>query len=158
MERSGLACRLATVAAMSSAVRPASAYIASGAAWSMKRSGRVIVRTASVPSSKPSPAIHCSTIAPKPPTLPCSRVTSARCVSASRRISAWSSGLAKRASASVTLRPFASSSATALRASPRCAPKLRMATSVPSWITRPRPISSGVPTSGISTPSPSPRG
>ena len=40
--------------------------------------GSVMVRICARPSSNPSRARSCSTIAPKPPTAPCSTVTSAR--------------------------------------------------------------------------------
>ena len=67
-------------------------------------------------------------------------------------------GLAKRASATVVDRPMPASVSAALSASARRVPSDRMATCLPSRMMRPLPIGSGTPTSGISMPTPSPRG
>ena len=61
--------------------------------------------------------------APKPPTAASSTVTATSCVVSSLRMSASSSGLAKRASATVVEKPRAPSSSAARRDSPRRAPK-----------------------------------
>jgi hypothetical protein len=53
---------------------------------------------------------------------------------------------------------YAASSSAAFKHSARRVPKERIAIVLPSRSTRPRPISSGTPRSGISTPTPSPRG
>ena len=140
------------------ASRPACSYWRAGEAWSMKRSGRTIGRTFRPWSSKPVVARCCSTWLAKPPTAPSSIVISTSCSRASRRIRSVSSGLAKRASATVVLRPLAPRSSAATRHSPRRVPKLRMAILLPSRSTRPLPISSGVPRAGSSMPTPSPRG
>jgi hypothetical protein len=54
--------------------------------------------------------------------------------------------------------PRAASASQAASTSARRVPKDRIATRPPSRIMRPLPISSGTPRSGISTPTPSPRG
>ncbi len=64
----------------------------------------------------------------------------------------------KRASATVVESPCASSVSAASSAAASRVPSDRIATLVPSRMIRPRPISRGTPRSGISQPTPSPRG
>ena len=79
---------------------------------SMKMSGKTIERTSTPPSRRPCSGNVCSTCEPKPPIDPSSIVIRTSCSSARLKISSTSSGLAKRASATVVERPnFASSSA-----------------------------------------------
>ena len=75
-------------------------------------------------------------------------VTSTSCSRASRSTSSTSSGLAKRASATVVERPWLASCSAALRQSPSRVPNESSATAVPSRTMRPLPISSGTPISG----------
>ena len=69
-----------------------------------------------------------------------------------------SSGLAKRASATVAGRPKPASCSAAMRHSGSRAPNDSSATAEPSRNTRPLPIGSGVPRFGRAMPVPSPRG
>src|SRR4029079_2503252 len=86
--------------------RPAFAYMAGGESWSMNTSGRIMLRTLKfVRSSAPDSAKYCMTCAPKPPIAPSSTVTSSSCSRARRRTRSVSSGLAKRASATVVDMP-----------------------------------------------------
>ncbi|MNX91322.1 hypothetical protein D3C86_1233970 [compost metagenome] len=110
------------------------------------------------PSSAPFSASSCRTKAPKPPMAPSSTVIRHSCSRARRRIMSASSGLAKRASATVAETPRAASRSAAFSDSCKRVPSDRMATEVPSRTMRPLPISSGAASSGISTPTPSPRG
>src|SRR5271165_2056771 len=134
------------------------AYMAAGSSCSWNRSGKTIERARSAPSSRPCSRRRCMTCEPNPPIDPSSIVISASCSSASLRIRSMSSGLAKRASATVVERPNLSSSSAALRHSARRAPRLRRATSPPSRTTRALPILSGRGNSGSGDPTPSPRG
>ncbi len=85
----------------------------------------------------------CKTWLPKPPTAPSSTVTRTSCSRASRRISSSSSGLAKRASATVADSPKAASCSAALRHSGKRVPSDNSATAEPSRRMRPLPIASG---------------
>src|SRR5688572_18909659 len=149
---------LSTVSTMPSASSPASAYCLSGLSWSWKRSGRRMVRSFRPESIRPSSLAKVRTWAPRPPTAASSTVTQTSWVVASRRISASSSGLAKRRSATVVESPLPSSMSAALSASASRVPSERIATFLPSRTTRPLPISSRSGVSGSATPVPLPRG
>jgi len=86
---------------MCGALSPASSYCFGWLLWSIGRSGSVIGRNFSPPSSMPRHARCCITSEQNPPAAPSSTITSAACSRASRSTSATSSGLAKRASATV---------------------------------------------------------
>ena len=120
----------------------ASSYCFSGLSCSWKRSGSRMVRIFRPPSTSPSSLASVSTCAPSPPIDASSTVTATSCVVSSLRISALSSGLAKRRSATVVDRPFASSSSAAFSASASRVPSDRIATVLPSRTMRPLPISS----------------
>ena len=90
------------------AFSPASSYCFFGFSWSMKRSGSAHAAGSSGRGrAGRASARCCSTKLPKPPTEPSSMVISTSCSRASRSTSAVSSGLAKRASATVVDRPRA---------------------------------------------------
>src|SRR5262249_10163889 len=69
-----------------------------------------------------------------------------------------SNGLAEPASATRRGRPWAARAPTASRPCESRVPSESSATLVPSRRMRPLPISNGTPNSGMSTPTPSPRG
>jgi hypothetical protein len=58
----------------------------------------------------------------------------------------------------VVVKPCEASVSAAARQCAKRVPKLKSATELPSRTMRPLPISSGTPNSGMSTPTPSPRG
>src|SRR5262245_16790403 len=147
-----------TLATMPLASSPALAYIAAGQCWSMNTSGNTMQRTLRPLSKTPCSASVCRTCEPKPPIEPSSTVTSTSCSRASRRMRSTSSGLAKRASATVVVSPCAASVSAASMHSARRVPNDNSATELPSRMIRPLPISSWMPNSGMSTPTPSPRG
>src|SRR3984957_17680928 len=147
-----------TLATMPLASSPARAYIAFGESWSRNSSGRTMERIRKPPSSMPCSARVCMTCEPNPPIEPSSMVRRISCSRASLRISSRSSGFMKRASAMVVESPWAASSSAAFSHSPRRVPKDNSAILLPWRTMRPLPISSGMPTSGISMPRPSPRG
>ena len=89
---------------------------------------------------------------------PSSRVINNSWFSESTFIKSTSSGLANLASATVTEMPNCSNSSDASSASLRCAPKLNIATLLPSLQILPFPSSRTSPLSGSSTPIPSPLG
>src|SRR6266446_754075 len=89
------------IATMWRALSPAWSYCACGESWSRKTSGSAIVRIFSPWSSRPFIARWCSTWLPNPPTAPSSIVIITSCSRARRWTRSVSSGLAKRASATV---------------------------------------------------------
>src|SRR5215472_4876530 len=93
------------VATMWRAASPAVSYCAFGESWSRNRSGSTIVRIFSPWSSWPLVARCCRTKLPNPPIAPSSIVTTTSCSRTSRLIRSVSSGLAKRASATVVDNP-----------------------------------------------------
>src|SRR5512132_1229643 len=95
---------LSTVSTICGALRCASSYCFSGLSCSWKASGRRIVRILSPASVRPSSLAIVRTWAPSPPIEASSIVTATSCVVSSLRISASSSGLAKRRSATVVER------------------------------------------------------
>src|ERR1700726_3282836 len=148
-----------TFATMPLASRPARAYIAFGVSWSRNTSGSTIARARSMPlSSMPCSVSTCMTCEPKPPIEPSSMVSRISWSRASFRIMSTSSGFMKRASAIVVDNPCAASSSAAFSHSASLVPNESSAILLPSRTMRPFPISSGMPTSGMSMPRPSPRG
>src|SRR5215472_18619087 len=87
------------------ALSPACSYCACGESWSRKTSGNTIVRILSPWSSNPFIARCCNTWLPKPPIAPSSTVITTSCSRTRRLTRSLSSGLAKRASATVVDRP-----------------------------------------------------
>ncbi len=94
-----------TFLTMPLASSPALAYIAFGESWSMKMSGSTIERIFRALSSAPLSDSVWKTWAAKPPIAPSSIVISTSCSLARRSTISVSSGLAKRASATVVERP-----------------------------------------------------
>src|SRR4051794_19597540 len=96
---------LSTVSTMCGALRRASSYCFSGLSCSWKRSGSRMVRIFRPASTSPSSLARVSTCAPRPPIEASSTVTATSCVVSSLRISALSSGLANRKSATAVDNP-----------------------------------------------------
>ena len=144
---------------MPSASRPAAAYMPSGLSWSWKMSGRVRVRTFRPRSSAPllgqrlqhegAEAAHRALLD-----------GDQRLVLAGQaQDQVDSSGLAKRASATVVERPRAASVSAAFEASARRVPNDRMATAVAfAHDAAPADLQRLGQARGWSTPTPSPRG
>mmetsp|Transcript_19842 Transcript_19842/g.66743 ORF Transcript_19842/g.66743 Transcript_19842/m.66743 type:complete len:231 (-) Transcript_19842:1648-2340(-) len=153
-----LPSRRSTVPAMYLDERPASSYCSAWVPASMKLSGSTMGRTRSLPSSRrPSSARRWSTWSPKPPTEPSSMVTSTSWDSASDRRRSTSRGFMKRASATVTDTSGPCSLSTSRAASTAGASRVPMERSATRWeadglpclITRPLPMGTGSPRSGM---------
>mmetsp|Transcript_15513 Transcript_15513/g.42670 ORF Transcript_15513/g.42670 Transcript_15513/m.42670 type:complete len:203 (-) Transcript_15513:2130-2738(-) len=151
--------RLSTVSAFSTmllALSSASSYCSSGSLWSIQRSGKTMLRTAtgdlSQPSKCPPSNSACWTCAEKPPIEFSSTVISTRCSDASRATSSVSKGLTHRASATVAETPQASRRSAAFWHSRKRDPTERRASVPPrpSRTMRPFPGSKNTGSAGIS--------